>query len=850
MTISYNWLSDYLPAKIDPQKLSKILTAIGLEVESLHPYETIKGGLNGLVTAEILECEKHPDADKLKVTKVNTGSEVLQVVCGAPNAAAGQKVIFAKAGTTIYPVAGEPLTLKKVKIRGVESNGMICAEDEIGLGSGHDGILILPPDTIPGLPASDLFETYSDFIYEIGLTPNRIDAMSHLGTARDVCAWLSHHETPGARAIVPYKSEHVTGGDTGRIKVSIENSVGCQRYSGVSISGITVTDSPKWLQQKLQSIGVKSINNIVDITNFILHESGQPLHAFDEHKITGNQVIVKTLAAGAAFTTLDDKERKLTAEDLMICNAEEAMCIAGVYGGIKSGVTAATKNIFLESAWFNPQTIRKTSMFHGLRTDAATRFEKGVDISNTVNVLQRAADLIVEICGGSIDGDIIDVYPSSSPKVSVALKYEYLKKLSGKDYSPEVVKNILGALGFEITSNNAEEVVAKVPFSKPDISIPADIVEEIMRIDGLDNIVIPATISISPSAGGGSDTQSLKEKIANQLTGLGFNEIFTNSITNSAYYDEVILANTVRMINNLSVELDIMRPTMVPTGLEVIAHNINRKNADLLLFENGKTYLTTAPGQYAEHKHLSLFACGNVKLASWNQPETKADYYFLKSVCEKIILACGIVGAKFEVNADQVYGQSAVIKWKKRTLGYVGSISEKLLKQFGIKQPVFYADIHWDELMDCKNNKPFVYTEVSRFPAVQRDLAMVLDKNISYGQVKDTVAALKVPQLQSIRLFDIFESEKLGQNKKSMAVNFTFMDGNKTLTDKEIDDMMQQVINSCEQAAKEKLEECQQQNLILKASVTNMDQQDKKQLEQRINQYVKNIDQCISLLSR
>ena len=803
MTISYNWLSEYLPIKIEPEKLSKILTAIGLEVESLEKYETVKGGLQGLITAEIVECEKHPDADKLKITKVNTGTEVLQVVCGAPNAAVGQKVILAKAGTTIYPVNGEPLTLKKAKIRGAESNGMICAEDEIGIGRSHEGILVLPADTIVGLPASSLFELYNDFIFEIGLTPNRMDAMSHLGVAKDVCAWLSHHDQKGSTAVLPYKNNFKTDGTTGPVKVIIENAADCKRYSGISIHNITVTDSPKWLQQKLQSIGIKSINNIVDITNFILHESGQPLHAFDADKIAGNTIIVKNLAGGTSFITLDDKERKLTAADLMICSqpvAEPAipLCIAGVYGGRESGVSAATKNIFLESAWFNPQSIRKTSLHHGLRTDAATRFEKGVDISNTLTVLKRAAEMIVELCGGTLKGDAVDVYPSPAAPVSVGLKYHYLKKLSGKNYHGDTIKNILTALGFDILKEGMDEIWVNVPFSKPDITIPADIVEEIMRIDGYDNIEIPTSISISPSNDAATDSSTLREKTANQLTGLGFSEIFTNSITNSAYYDKAGLEHAVKMINNLSEDLNILRPSMLPTGMEVIAHNINRKNGDLLLFENGKTYSMAGNEKFEEQKHLCLYVSGDIKQASWNKKAEKADYFFLKSVCEKILLATGAAEISFEENNDQNFEASAIIKSKNKTIGQLGMVAEKTLKIFGIKQPVLYADMLWEELLVARKNKSFAYTEVSRFPPVQRDLALVLGKEISYTQLKQTITSLNIPQLQSIKLFDIFESEKLGAGKKSMAVNFTFMDKTKTLTDKEIDEIMGRLMEVCE----------------------------------------------------
>ncbi len=798
MTISYNWLSEYLPAKIEPERLSKILTSIGLEVESLEKYESIKGGLKGLVTAEIVECEKHPDADKLKVTKVNTGTEILQVVCGAPNAAAGQKVILALPGTTIYPSEGDPITLKKAKIRGVESNGMICAEDEIGTGTSHDGIMVLPADTAIGQPASSLFKVYEDHIFEIGLTPNRMDAMSHLGVAKDVCAWLSHHDKKGTAAVLPYKNGFKSNGQPAPVTVKVENTKDCPRYAGISISNITVAESPEWLKRRLQAIGVKSINNIVDITNFILHETGQPLHAFDANKITGNTIVVKNLPEGTPFTTLDDKERKLSAGDLMICNAEKPMCIAGVYGGMESGVTAATKNVFLESAWFHPQSIRKTSLHHGLRTDAATRFEKGVDISNTVTVLKRAAELIVELCGGELNGDIVDVYPAPANPVAVGLKYHYLKKLSGKNYHGDAVKNILSSLGFEMIKEGPDELWINVPFSKPDISIPADIVEEIMRIDGLDNIDIPSTISIAPGSDTISESTTLREKLANQLTGLGFNEIFTNSITNSAYYGEEVLGSAVKMLNNLSVELDILRPGMLHTGLEVIAHNIHRKNSDLLLFENGKTYRNNGDNKYEEQKHLALYISGETASIAWNKKPEKADYYFVKGICERILAVAGIANAVFEEAENADMEMAAAIKVKNKTIGMIGSVADKTLKTFGIKQPVFFADIYWDELLEARKTKGFNYTEVSKYPAVQRDLALLLNTDVNYAQIRKAVSGLNIAQLQTIKLFDIFESDKLGAGKKSMAVNFTFMDSSKTLTDKEIDEMMGKIIAACE----------------------------------------------------
>ncbi len=585
MTISYNWLSEYLPEKIEAEKLSKILTSIGLEVESMEPYEEVKGGLKGLVIGEVMECEKHPDADKLSLTKVTIGiGEPLQIVCGAPNVAVGQKVVVATIGSTIYPSAGEPLTMKKAKIRGAESNGMICAEDEIGLGQSHAGIIVLPVDAKVGTLAAEYFNTYNDIIFEIGLTPNRMDAMSHLGVAKDVCAYLSHHYKKDTHVKLPFKNNFKADNQNLKIDVTIENAKACQRYSGVTITGVTIAESPKWLQQKLKSIGLRPINNIVDITNFILHETGQPLHAFDANEITGQKIIVKNVAAATPFISLDEKERKLHAEDLMICNTDSPMCIGGVFGGLHSGVTASTKNIFLESAWFNPATIRKTSLRHGLRTDAAARFEKGVDISNTVNVLKRAALMIKEIAGGEIASDVIDVYPDPKQKTEVGLKYHYLKKLSGKNYHGDTIKNILTSLGFEMIKEGMDELFVKVPFSKPDITIAADLVEEIMRIDGLDNVEIQQMITIAPAVETLAHETIYQEKVSAYLVGLGFNEIFTNSITNSAYFTEQILQGTVKMINNLSEELNVMRPSMLETGLETITHNLNRKNSNLLFF--------------------------------------------------------------------------------------------------------------------------------------------------------------------------------------------------------------------------------------------------------------------------
>ncbi len=799
MIISYNWLSEYLPEKIEPEKLSKILTSIGLEVESLHKYEAVKGGLLGLVIGEVLTCEKHPDADKLKLTTVHIGAEEkLQIVCGAHNVATGQKVVVATIGTTIYPFTGDPVTMKKAKIRGVESQGMICAEDEIGLGESHAGIMVLPHDTVAGTLLADFFKLTDDYIFEIGLTPNRSDAMSHLGVARDVCAYLSHHNKKETIVKSPFKNNFKPDNQGLQMEVVIENPDACQRYAGVSIEGVTIADSPGWLQQKIKSIGLRPINNIVDITNFILHETGQPLHAFDADAITGKKVIIKNLTEGTPFITLDEKERKLFADDLMICNTDAPMCIGGVYGGMHSGVTAATKNIFLESAWFNPTTIRKTSLKHGLRTDAATRFEKGVDISNTVHVLKRAATLIKEIAGGQIASDIIDVYPNPKEKTEVALKYHYLKKLSGKNYHGDTIKNILHSLGFELIKEGADEMRYKVPFSKTDISIGADIVEEIMRIDGLDNVDIPSAITISPSVETLAHEATYTEKIAEYLAGSGFREIFTNSITNSAYYNDAVLKNTVKMINNLSEELNIMRPAMMETGLISIAYNLNRKNNDLKFFEFGKTYSVNETGKYVEDNHLTIYITGNKTADGWKGKAEKADFYFIKAVFEKIMNVLGLQADAYTEaeNVDLSNALQATIKNEK--IAEMGLVSNSKLERFDIKQPVFYADLNWDRLLKLNKKNNIQHKDVSKYPAVNRDLAIIVDKGLPFQAVQKVTDAAKVNKLTSISLFDIFESEKIGAGKKSMAISFTFLDEEKTMTDKDIDGMMNKIIGAYE----------------------------------------------------
>ena len=799
MTISYKWLSEYLPLTVDPERLSTILTSVGLEVESFKKYEEAKGGLKGLVIGEVLSTEKHPNADKLTLTKVNIGNgEPLQIVCGASNVAAGQKVVVATVGTTIYPVKGDPLTMKVAKIRSVESYGMICAEDEIGLGTSHAGIMVLPANVKVGSAAADYFQPYEDWIYEIGLTPNRMEAMSHWGVARDVCAYLNYHDKKDLRPKLPNGNGFKVDNTSLTIDVKVENKKGCPRYSGVSIGNVTIGESPKWLQQKLKAIGQRPINNMVDITNFILHETGQPLHAFDADKLSNKKIVVKNLPEGTIFITLDEKQRKLSAEDLMICDGKEGACIAGVFGGMHSGVTGATKNIFLESACFDPISIRKTSFRHGLRTDAAAHFEKATDISGTVRVLKRAALLIKEICGGEIASDIADIYPDPKEKTQVAIKYHYLKKISGKNYHPDAVKDILTSLGFEIAKDNIDELRILVPYHKPDISLPADIAEEVLRIDGLDNIEIPGAITITPSVEENFAIQTLKEKVSNYLAGLGFNEILTNSITNAAYFSEAEQQQMVKMMNSLSAELNILRNSLLETSLERVAYNLNHKNLSLKFFEFGKAYYTSGPGEYSESEKLAIVISGNKNEIGWKEKSIAGDFYYLKGVVNSVLNLLGIKPDSIESMQVSKLTDHIVFKLKDQVIAGAGEVGKNVLAKFDIKQPVFFAGLNWTLLSELASKQKPVINEIPRFPAVQRDIAMIVPQQLQYEQVEKTVQKIKLDKLQDIKLFDIFESEKIGTGKKSMAINFTFLDEEKTLTDKEIDSWMNKIMGTLE----------------------------------------------------
>jgi phenylalanyl-tRNA synthetase beta chain len=798
MTISYNWLSTYLPVVVEPDRLSKILTAIGLEVEQMENYESIRGGLSGLLIGEVLTCTQHPNADKLSVTTVDIGvGTALQIVCGAANIAAGQKVIVAPVGVTIYPVSGAPVTMKLAKIRGVESFGMICAEDEVGLGTGHDGILVLPANAKTGSAVAGFFHPYSDTVYEIGLTPNRMDAMSHMGVARDVCAYVTHHDKKELRIKAPAVNAFKVQDQSIPISVQIKNESACERYCGLSVSGVTIAGSPQWLKDRLLSIGVRPINNIVDITNFILHETGQPLHAFDADAITGRQVIVQNLPENTLFTTLDNKPRKLHAEDLMICNAAEPMCIAGVYGGLRSGITENTKNIFLESAWFNPATIRKTSFRHGLRTDAATRFEKGVDISQTVQVLKRAALLMKELAGGTISSDIVDVYPKPAAKKEVAIKYHYLKKLSGKNYHPDTVKKILEALGFEVLKDGIDELRVAVPFSKPDISIPADIVEEVLRIDGLDNIAIPQAITITPSVENDLNGK-LRDKIGLYLAGSGLREILTNSITNSAWYTSEQLAGAVKMMNNLTIELDVLRVAMLETGLSVIAHNLNRKNSNLQFFEWGKTYHQQSVGNYQENVHCCLYLTGDIASATWRAKNVSGDFFTIKGMAEKIVSAAGLGSLSWQATSFDGLSDALMLRAAEDEIGCIGTVSKAKATLFDIRQPVYFADLNWNKIVYLCGKNKISFRDLPKQLPVLRDLALVVDRQLPFNAIELAVKKANQQKLQQVTLFDVFESDKLGSAKKSVAVSFSFLDEEKTMTDKEIDQMMQNIVVTLE----------------------------------------------------
>lgn len=794
MKVSYNWLKNYIDIDIEAAKLAQILTDCGLEVEGLEKIQTVKGGLEGLVVGEILTKEKHPDADRLNLTTVNIGNgEPLKVVCGAPNVDIGQKVVVATVGTTLYS-GDESFKIKKSKIRGQLSEGMICAEDEIGLGESHDGIMVLETNAKVGMPAKDYFKIEDDFVFEIGLTPNRADATGHIGFARDIVAVLNQTQNYSLSkpSVESFKVENTKG----TIEVNIFNDDLCPRYTGVTITNIKVKESPDWLKNRLLAIGLTPINNVVDVTNFVLHETGQPLHAFDLEKIEGNKIEVKTLPENTKFITLDDVERKLSAKDLMICNAKTPMCIAGVFGGIESGVSANTTSIFLESAYFNPVSIRKSAKRHGLNTDASFRFERGTDPNNTVYALKRAALLIKEIAGGVISSDIFDYYPKEVEDFKVTLTYENCDKLIGKTIDRNLIKNILTSLDIKIEKETTETLELTIPPFKVDVTREVDVIEEILRVYGYNNIEIPQVLSSSLSYRSKPDKEKITNIIAELLIANGFNEMLSNSLTKSDYY-EAKKGKSVYMKNPLSKDLNVLRQSMLYGGLEIILYNQNRKSQDLRLFELGSTY-TKNGDKFKEQHHLSIFLTGTFNLENWNTRSEETNFYDLKGIVNTIIEKFGLnkmlLEAQETTSEVLAYGIDYLIN--KNKLVTFGKVDNSIQTNFDIDKPVFYADFDFSTLIKLIGQSKVIYKEVSKFPLMRRDLALLLDKEITYAQIKSLALKQDKKLLKTMNLFDVYEGKNLPEGKKSYGVSFIFSDENKTLTDNQVDKIMDKIIKS------------------------------------------------------
>ncbi len=816
MKLSYNWLKQYIDMDVDPHELSPILTDIGLEVEGMEKFQSVKGGLKGIVIGEVLTCERHQNADKLSVTTVDVGGTVLPIVCGAPNVAKGQKVLVATVGTTLYDGDNE-FKIKKSKIRGEVSQGMICAEDELGLGSSHDGIMVLGDDAPVGKPAKEYISIEEDWIYEIGLTPNRADAASHIGSARDLVAGLNRLKAGNYKLNLPKVDDFKVDNHDLDIDVIVEDTTACPRYTGVTVSGIKVEESPEWLKNRLNAIGVRPINNIVDITNFVLHETGHPLHAFDAAKITGNKVIVKKLPSQTPFVTLDDAERRLDVDDLMICNQEEGMCIAGVFGGARSGVTENTTAIFLESAYFDPTHIRKTSKRHVLQTDASFRFERGADPNITEYALKRAALLIKDIAGGQISSEIKDVYPKPIEKWMIDINFDRVNRLIGKKIEKDVVVKILQDLDVEVLATNHEGLKLLIPTFKVDVKREVDIIEEILRIYGYNNIEIPEKVNSSVSLRQKPDLEHIQNIVADYLVARGFTEIMNNSLTKAAYVEKSTVFdenNSVELLNPLSSDLNILRQTLLFGGLEVINYNQNRKVNDLKIFEFGKIYKQNSTSSkkagvknYFEEKHLSLFATGKMNAENWNSDGTTVDFYIVKGFVESIVKRLGIDRKKitmsetssddFAYRFDYIANDTVIIS--------VGEISKKLLKAFDIKQHVYVADINWDKLINLIPKHDLTYQPISKFPAVRRDLALIVDKTVTFETLKNIATNAERKWLKKVGIFDIYEGDKIPEGKKSYALSFILQDENKTLTDKIIDKAINRIQMALENEAGAKL---------------------------------------------
>lgn len=810
MNISYKWLKQYIDFDLTPDELAAALTSIGLETGSVEEVESIKGGLRGLVIGKVLTCAEHPDSDHLHVTMVDLGDgQPTQIVCGAPNVAAGQTVVVATVGTKLYD-GDKEFQIKKSKIRGVESLGMICAEDEIGVGTSHDGIIVIDEDVAAGTPAAKYFNVESDYVLEVDLTPNRVDAASHFGVARDLSAWMACHATAKELrrpSVDAFKIDRP--GDA--VAVSVENSAACPRYSSVTINGVTVKESPDWLKARLTAIGMHPINNIVDITNYILHSLGQPLHCFDKAKIAGGEIVVKTCPAGTKFTTLDGVERELSDKDLMICNAREPMCLAGVFGGLDSGVTESTTSVFLESAYFHPTWIRKSARRHGLSTDSSFRFERGCDPNATVYVLKVAALLVKELAGGEISGDVVDIYPEKINPFDVTLDYAKADALIGKHIDQETFDSILKSLEIEIVGRREGEVDLKVPTYRVDVQRPCDVVEDVLRIYGYNNVELSTSLHSSLSFKTFTDSaDDLRRLVSEQLTGQGFNEILNNSLTAEGYYAGLSTYpadHCVKLLNALSTDLNVMRQTLLFGGLESIAHNVNRKAQDLAMYEFGSVYffnpeaVSTAEAPlapYSESQRLALWLTGDAVRANWNRQAAASSIYDLRAYVDLLLARCGVGNRELTftvVPADDIFAASlAVATRSRKPLGRLGIVSKKLLKAFDIKQDVFFAELDWHAVVKLSLSKKTTYAPLPKTMPVKRDLALLLDKSVSMEAVETVIRESERRLLKDVVLFDVYEGKNLPEGKKSYAVAITIQDDEKTLQDKQIEAVMSKIV--------------------------------------------------------